>query len=72
MVKRQIEGSNDDKILTFCYSRKADEKRNTMKLESNDSDLRSWINPCLKISENLHLIWAKMKNYLIEKMKLTT
>ena len=39
MVKCQIEGSNVDKILR--YLQKANEKRNTMKIKSNDLDLRS-------------------------------
>ena len=49
MVKRQIEGPNDDKILRFFYPRKADETRNPMKLKSKDLGLRSGRNPCFKI-----------------------
>ena len=30
-IKHQIEGSNDDEILRFCYPRKAEETRNLMK-----------------------------------------
>ena len=71
MVKRQIEGSNDDEILRFSYPWKSDETRNLMKLKSIDLDLNSGRNPCFKINKNLHLIWAKMKNNLISKMKLT-
>ena len=65
MVKRQIERSNDDEILRFCYPQKADKTRNRMKPKSNDLDLRLVINPCFKISKNLHSIWAKMMNNLI-------
>ena len=58
MVKRQIEGSNDDKILQFCYPQKADETRNPIKSKSNDLDLRSGKNPGFKISKNLNPIWT--------------
>ena len=50
------------KFYNFCYPYKADEIRNTMKLESNDLNLRSARNPCFKISKNPNPIWAKMKN----------
>ena len=70
MVKHQIEGSNDDDILRFCYPRKADETRNPMKSKSNNLDLRSGRNLCLKISKNLNPILAKIKNNSIHKMKL--
>ena len=53
MVKRQIEGPNDDEILQFFYPQNADETRNLMKQKSSDLDLRSERNPCFKIKENL-------------------
>ena len=34
MVKRQIEGSNDENFLQFCYPRKDDKTRNPIKLKS--------------------------------------
>ena len=72
MVKRQIEGSNDDEILRFYYPREADETRNPIKSKSNNLDLRLERNHCFKISKNMHSICAKMKNNSIYKMKLTT
>ena len=35
MVKRQVEGLNDDEILRFSYLHKADETRNPMKQKSS-------------------------------------
>ena len=40
----------------------AGETWNPMKLESNDLDIRSGINPFFNIRKNLNQIWAKMKN----------
>ena len=50
------------KFYDFCYPWKADETRNPMKLESDNSNLKSGRNPYFKISKNLNQIWAKMKN----------
>ena len=50
MVKRQIEGSNDDEILQHTW--KAAKTRNPMKQESNNLVLRLGRNPCFKISKN--------------------
>ena len=72
MVKRQIEGSNDDEILGIRYPQKFDETRNLMKLKLNDLALRSGRNPCFKISKNVHPNLGEMKNNSISKMKLTT
>ena len=49
MVKRQIEGPNDDEILRFCYPQKSDETINPMKPNSKNLELKSGRNPCFKI-----------------------
>ena len=72
MVKRLIEGSNDDEILQFCYPQRDNETTNPMKLESNDLNLRSRINPSFKINKNPNQIWAKMKSKMTKMTKLTT
>ena len=58
-------------IMKF-YKFVSTEIRNTMKLESSDSELRSKINPYFKISKNPNKIWAKMTNKTTFKAKLTT
>ena len=70
MVKRQIEGSNDDKILRIRYPRKYDETKNPMKIKSNDLDLSSWRNPCLKTDNNLRSNLGEKMKIPISKMKL--
>ena len=72
MIMKFYEGSNDNKILRFCYPRKVDETMNPMKPKSNGLELRLERNYCFKISKNPHSIWAKMKNNSIDRMKLTT
>ena len=71
MVKRQIEGSNDDEILGIRYPRKADETRNLMKPKLNDLDLKSRRNPCFKIRQNPHPNLVETMEILISKLKLT-
>ena len=71
MVKRQIEGSNDDEILWISYPQKSDETKNLMKPKSNDLDLRSGRNPCFKINKIPHPNLGETKNNSISKMKLT-
>ena len=65
-------GANDHRILQIFYPRKADKTRNPMKPESCDSELRSERYPYFKISENSDTIWAKMKNKMTFKAKLTS
>ena len=70
MVKCQIKGSNDNEILSLSFDKKqkADEVRNPMKLKSNDLDLRSERNPCLKINKNPSLKLGKKMNLNISKL----
>ena len=70
MVKRQIEGPNDDEILRIRYPQKVDETRNPMKLKSNNLDLRSGRNLYFKISKNSNPNLGEMKNNSISRMKL--
>ena len=49
---------------------KTDEKRNLMKLKSNDCDLRSSRNLCFKIRKILRPNLGEMKNNSISRMKL--
>ena len=70
MVKCQIEGTNGDEILRIRYSQKDDETRNSMKPKSNDLDVRSGRNSCLKISKNLRSNLSEKMKIFISKMKL--
>ena len=49
---------------------KTDETRNPMKPKSIDLDLRSWRNPCFKISENPHSNLGEKMKIIIFKIKL--
>ena len=72
MVKRQIEGSNNNEILRIRYALKADETKNPMKSKSKDLNLRSWRNPYFKISKTPHPNLGETIEISISNLKLTT
>ena len=67
----KLRGQMMMKFYDFAIG-KADETRNPMKPESNDSNLRFGRNSYFKISKNRNQIWAKMKNKTTFKAKLTS
>ena len=56
----------------ILYPRKSDEIKNSMNLESSDSEFRSKRYHIFKISKNLSQIWVKMKNKMTLNTKLTS